>query len=219
MTSNPIITLIESEELRKAVDSAPAIRKRPERSAPEGDPGSPVLLVGHLQSMMRNASRESAHAPARSADPDRSRTSCARHRRSAAPTTPALLPPAAASAPSAGAAAGTGPPFSTSAMARGGCRVLCSVPAAPGRKWNWLGGGWFGWLSLDEARGSRRPPPQRVGHRGEASACALFSGGRGSSAAPSTWRVPGHAVVRRPARRIKILRGGPTSVAQFSDCF
>ena len=69
ITSNPIITLTEYEELRKAVDSAPAIRKCPERSAPEGDPGSTVLLVGHLQSMTRNASRESAHAAARSADP------------------------------------------------------------------------------------------------------------------------------------------------------
>ena len=141
--------------------------------------------------MTRNASRESAHAPARSADPDRSRTSCARHRRSAAPTTPALLPPAAASAPSAGAAAGTAPPFSTSAMARGGCRVLCSAPAAPGRKWNWLGGGWFGWLSLDEARGSRRPPPQRVGHRGEAS--------RSSSPVRARYfRAAGDLLRRRP---------------------
>jgi len=74
---------------------APAIWKSPERSAPEGDPGSPVLLIAHLQPMTKNASRESAHDAGRSVDLNRSRTSCARHRRSAVATTPVLLPPAA----------------------------------------------------------------------------------------------------------------------------
>jgi len=53
-----------------------------------------VLLVAHLQSMTKNASRESAHDAGRSVDLNRSRTSCARHRRSAVATTPVLLPPA-----------------------------------------------------------------------------------------------------------------------------
>jgi hypothetical protein len=171
--------------------------------------------------MTRNASRESAHAPARSADPDRSRRSCARHRRSAAPTTPALLPPSAASPPSTGVAAGTGAPFSTSAMAAdAGCSALYPL----GLEGNGTGSGrpsrWrLVRLASLEARGSRNPPRPPVIHRGEARRSsspvrAIFER-PGSSAAPSTWRVPDHDVMRAK-RRIKDLRGVPTTLSNSS---